>query len=59
MLANPETHGTHTVRLSNVYNIMGTTIVRDISPGRKIEKVLDHIEYNLEPGEVKLFYVKR
>lgn len=59
VLANPETHGTHTVRLSNVYNIMGTTIVRDISPGRKIEKVLDHIEYNLEPGEVKLFYVKR
>ncbi len=59
VLANPEGHGAHTVRLSNVYNIMGTTNVKDISHARKLDTVSDHLEYHLEPGEVKLFYAKR
>ena len=59
MLANPETHGTHTVRVPNLFHIMGTTRVEDISPNRKAKHVMDNFEHQLEPGEVKILYATR
>ncbi len=58
-LANPDEHDTHMVRESNVYGIMGSDKVRDISRSRRLEEVPAFLEYNLHPGEVKLLYVKR
>ena len=59
VLANPENHGTHTVKVPNLFNIMGTTNVRDISPNRQVKQVTDNFECQLEPGEVKVLYITR
>ncbi|PIE32861.1 alpha-amylase [candidate division KSB3 bacterium] len=59
VLVNPEDHEAHTVCLSNVDGIMGSQDVRDISHARRLDTVPAHLEYHLQPGEVKLLYVNR
>ena len=59
VLANPDGHDTHMLRESNVYGIMGSDKVQDISRSRRLDEVPAFLEYNLHPGEVKLLYVKR
>ncbi|PKH01312.1 alpha-amylase [Psychromonas sp. MB-3u-54] len=59
MLANPDGHNAYMVRESNVYGIMGSDKVQDISRSRRMKDVPAFLEYNLLPGEVKLLYVKR
>lgn len=59
VLANPENHGTHTVKVPNLFNLMGTTKVQDISPNRQAKQVADNFEHQLEPGEVKVLYATR
>ena len=59
MLANPHGQDAYMVRESNVYGIMGSDNVEDISRSRRIQEVPEFLEYNLHPGEVKLLYVKR
>ncbi len=58
LLANIDSRDTHTVRKSNIYNIMGSSQVTDISRRRRMEKVPEYLQCTLQPGEVKLLYVK-
>ncbi|HEY5716837.1 MAG TPA: alpha-amylase family glycosyl hydrolase, partial [Psychromonas sp.] len=59
MLANINGHEACMVRELHVHGIMGSDRVKDISRGHQMEEVPAFLEYNLHPGEVKLFYVKR
>ncbi len=55
VVANPEGHEAHTVRLS-VESILGTQNVMDISHAHRLDSVPAYLEYHLQPGEVKLLY---
>lgn len=59
LLANIDSRNTHTVRKSNIYTIMGSNQVTDISRSRRMENVPAYLQCSLQPGEVKLLYVKR
>ncbi len=59
VIANPDEHSWHTAYVDNMYGVMGSEQVQDLSHGHKMEHVPNNLEYNLKPGEVKLFYAKR
>jgi starch synthase (maltosyl-transferring) len=59
ILANINSHETCMVSELHVHAIMGSDKVTDISRGHRMEVVPEFLEYNLYPGEVKLFYLKR
>lgn len=59
ILANLDGHEACMVRKLYVHGIMGSSEVKDISRGHRMNDVPAFLEYYLHPGEVKLFYVKR
>ena len=59
ILANIDSHQAYMVRELHVHGIMGSDRVKDISRWHQMEEVPAFLEYNLNPGEVKLLYVKR
>lgn len=59
LIANPDAHGKHKAFVKNIYAIMGNDHVQDISHGHKVDHVPNNLEYDVSPGEVKLFYAKK
>ncbi len=59
VLANPDLHSKHKAVIKNMYAILGNDHVQDISHGHKMGHVPNNLEYELVPGEVKLFYARR
>ena len=43
----------------NLYNLLRSERVLDISHGHRMERVADEINYYLQPNEVKIFYAKK
>ncbi len=59
VIANPTAHGRHKAIVKNLYALMGNDYVQDISHGHTMGHVPEHLEYDLAPGEVKLFYARK
>ena len=58
IVANVDQHGMHTVRNLNMYHLMNSENVQDISRGHQMAAIPEYLEYHLHPGEVKLFHVR-
>ncbi len=58
VIANPDGHSWHSAYVNGMYNLMGSDRIQDVSHGHKMEQVPDNLTYHLQPGEVKLFYVR-
>ena len=56
VIANPDGRQIRKLRMKNMYAIMGSDWVRDISHQHTMDHVPNALEYDLAPGEVKLFY---
>ena len=59
VIVNPAEEGWYNARVQNIFGVMGSKNIRDLSHGHQMEQVPEHLEYKLQPGEVKLFYAKR
>ena len=58
VLANLDAHNMYMVHELNVHTIMGSDKVEDISRKWRMGEVPALLEYNLNPGEVRLLYAK-
>ncbi len=59
VIANISGDKAQDVHIPNMHYVMAGEAIEDISHGQRIEKVENDLKYNLEPGEVKLFYLKK
>lgn len=59
IIANIDAHHMQLVSDLNMYSLMGTVKIKDISRGHQMDAIPEFLEYNLHPGEVKLFYIHR
>ncbi len=59
VIVNPDENYWHSAYVDNLHGVLGSNRVQDISHGHKMDQVPNNLEYNLQPGEVKLFYAKR
>ncbi|BDU50172.1 alpha-amylase family glycosyl hydrolase [Haliovirga abyssi] len=59
VMINNDGEHINTIYYNGLYNLMGGEKVIDISHGHRMENIPDNFEYNLSPGEVKLFYIKK
>lgn len=59
VIANRNGHGVNEVYFHDLYAIMGSDKVEDISHGYRMSGIPCNFHYNLNPGEVKLLYSKR
>ena len=57
ILANTDAHSMREIRDLNMHELMGSNSVNDVSRGHQMTDVPQFLEYNLHPGEVKLFHV--
>ncbi len=58
VLANTDPKGNHKAIVNNMSAIMGNDWIHDISHGHRMDHVPNNLQYDLAPGEVKLFYAK-
>jgi glycosidase len=58
VVANLSGYNWHNINIPNFYEIMNGDNIKDISHGHKMDIVYNNLDYNLKPGEVKLFYIK-
>lgn len=59
VLANLDAEHMYMVRELNVHKLMDSDWVEDISSRHRMENVPGMLEYNLNPGEVRLLYTRR
>jgi glycosidase len=59
VVANLSEHDWQHVYIDNLYGVMESGKVEDLSLGHKMEFIPQNLDYNLKPLEVKLFYVKK
>ncbi|PID57355.1 alpha-amylase [candidate division KSB3 bacterium] len=59
VLANPDASETRLVRQPDIYALMGSTTVKDISRSRRLDHVPPLLEHELHPGDVKILYAAR
>ncbi|MGM0508618.1 MAG: alpha-amylase family glycosyl hydrolase [Fusobacteriota bacterium] len=58
VITNKSATETHHIYVNDIYSVLGSNNVEDISHGHRMSEVLQNLEYGLAPGEVKLFYAK-
>jgi len=59
VISNNDGYNIHTARIKGLYGMMGGNNVIDISHGFRMENPPDNFIYDLNPGEVKIFYLKK
>ncbi|NLK63094.1 MAG: hypothetical protein GX287_06510 [Fusobacteria bacterium] len=59
VISNGNQYNSEVAKINGIYGLMGGSNVIDISHGYRMDNVPDNLEYNLNPGEVKLFYLKK
>ena len=58
VIANINTEEGTDVKVPNMFSVLGTENIKDISHGYRMDEILDNFDYYLKPSEVKLFYGK-
>ncbi len=59
IIVNRNGHGVNEVYFHDIYAIMESDKVEDISHGYRMSNISGNFHYNLNPGEVKVLYTKR
>ena len=58
VIANINTEEGTNVNVPNMFSVLETENIKDISHGYRMDEIPNNFDYYLKPGEVKLFYGK-